>query len=283
MRPFVPAVAGALLAIILLLPVGPTSLSTAGAIAGPRAFGAAPTAPPPPTYPVNGTVTDSLTGEPIVGATVRASSGPMTMTTANGSYVLVVQSGPETFTYSHTGYHGRSVNLPVVSPRIEDVALNPYVWILSGSVLDLATSTPIIGARVNADPGGLSTTTGASGQFHLTLENGTYQVNASASGFLNGSVTIVMNGSPLSKFVLLPPAGSGGGGGSDPTALLAIGLGVAAGVVGLGYLILASSGYRIRFRRRPGPLAGIPGERDPNLPLPQRSNDPRRYPPRRRT
>jgi Carboxypeptidase regulatory-like domain len=237
-------------------------------------------APPPAMYPVNGTITDSLTGDPIAGAMVRASSGPTTTSGANGSYAVVVQSGPETFTYTHRGYHTRSVNFPVGAPRVEDVALNPFAWILSGSILDLATSTPIIGAAVTADAGGFRTTTGALGQYSLTLENGTYVVNASAPGFTNGTAMVTMNGSPLSKFILLPPAGAHGASGTDPNALLAIGIGIAAGIVGLGYLVLASWGYRVR-RKRLGPIAAIPAERDPDLPPQSRSSDRNRHSRRR--
>jgi hypothetical protein len=89
-----------------------------------------------------------------------------------------------------------------------------------------------------------------------------------------------MNGSPLSRFVLLPPASAGAGGGTDSNALLAIGIGVAAGIVGLGYLVLASSGYGVR-RKRLGPMAAIPAERDPNLPPQSRSSDRSRHPRRR--
>jgi hypothetical protein len=129
--------------------------------------------------------------------------------------------------------------------------------------------------------GAVHVTTNGLGQYRLPMENGTYTVSASAPGFENGSVVITMNGSALTKFVLLAPAGSGGG---DNTVgvLVAIGVGVSLAVVGLAYLVLRGWGGRFS-QRGLGPLAGIPGERDPNLPPPTRSGDRSRYPPRRRT
>ncbi|MCI4320111.1 MAG: carboxypeptidase-like regulatory domain-containing protein [Thermoplasmata archaeon] len=238
-------------------------------------------ATPVAAYLINGTVSDSLTHSPVPGAIVRASSGPSTTSAANGSYNLTIQSGPETLTYTHAEYRTRSIPFNLVAPRIVNARLVPFNWTLSGSVLDAATSTPIIGAVVTYLPGGVHNTTNGLGQYRLPMENGTYTVSASAPGFQNGSVVITMNGSPLTKFVLLAPAG-GGGGGNDGTVLVAVGVGVAVAVVALAYLILRSSGGRFS-RRRPGPLAGIPGERDPNAPAPTRSADRSRYPPRRRT
>ena len=240
-----------------------------------------PIAVPFASYFVNGTVTDSLTHAPVAGAIVLASSGPSTVSTVNGTYNLTIKSGPETITFTHAGYLTRSIPLTLVAPRIVNARLVPYNWSLSGSVLDAATSTPIIGAVVMYLPGGVHTTTNNLGQYRLPMENGTYTVSASAPGFQNGSVVITMNGSPLTKFVLLAPAGAGGGG-NDIGVLTAIGVGVSLAVVGLAYLILRTWGGRFSSRR-PGPLAGIPGERDPNRPAPTRSADRSRYPPRRRT
>ncbi len=56
---------------------------------------------------------------------------------------------------------------------------------LQGSVTDGSTSLPIAGAIVSVQPGGFSTTTDATGHFHMALSVGSYDVTSSDYGYFS--------------------------------------------------------------------------------------------------
>ena len=240
-------------------------------------------AAPLASYYVNGTVTDGLTVAPVPGASLRASSGPSTASATDGSFTLLLASGVQTLTVTHPGYHGRSVTINVRASTVLNITLTPYTWVVSGVVLDSATSTPIIGALVQVFPTNLNVMTGGSGQYRFTLENGTYFLNASAAGFASGSVTVTVSGSALVKYIDLSPGGNGPPTGPNTALLVAI-LGViAAGIVGFAYFVLRRWGIRFRRGGTEPPLAGIPAQRDPNAPPPSSRAKERAREGRRRT
>ncbi|HZY69449.1 MAG TPA: carboxypeptidase regulatory-like domain-containing protein [Thermoplasmata archaeon] len=225
---------------------------------------------PAQSYTVTGNLTDNLTGLPIAGALVVASSGPYTTSTANGSFALVLAGGVETLSVTHVGFHGRSVTWILRSTFFLPLRMTPFRWSVTGTVVDAVTATPIIGARVVAEPSGVNATTVAGGSYKLSLENGSYTITASAPGFQSTTATVNISGVGTSKFILLPPANGAGSDGPSIAVIAVIGSVIAAAVVAFAYVVVRR--WRPRTRAlRDAQLAGIPAERDPNAPVRSRS------------
>lgn len=109
---------------------------------------------------VSGVVTESYTGKPVGGATVR--SGEQTVTTgADGRYTL--SNVPESFALSVSAAGHEAVTQDVARTTSVDVALRPNV--LSGVVTDRYTGKPVAGATVRAGSG--QVTTGADGTYRI--------------------------------------------------------------------------------------------------------------------
>jgi N-acetylneuraminic acid mutarotase len=83
---------------------------------------------------------------------------------------------------------------------------------LEGTVSDSATNQPISGATIQVDPLGASTTTGADGTYSLILPVDTYDVTASAFGYVTQTATgveITDGGTTTQDFALVAsPSGS---------------------------------------------------------------------------
>ena len=79
---------------------------------------------------------------------------------------------------------------------------------LNGTVTDSATTNPIAGATVQVVPGGLTTTTDVNGFYQFTLGVGTYDVTASASGYVSETATgvVVTDGGTTTQDFQLDPA-----------------------------------------------------------------------------
>jgi malectin (di-glucose binding ER protein)/carboxypeptidase family protein len=78
---------------------------------------------------------------------------------------------------------------------------------LQGTVTDASTSSPIAGAQINVAPLGASTVTDGSGNYSLTLPVGTYDVSASAFGYVSqttNSVDVTDGGTATADFALQP-------------------------------------------------------------------------------
>ena len=73
---------------------------------------------------VKGTVTDELTGETIIGATISYSGGNGTITDIYGNYTLTLPKGEQTITYSFVGMNPETRDVVVSSrTQIIDVKL----------------------------------------------------------------------------------------------------------------------------------------------------------------
>ena len=83
---------------------------------------------------------------------------------------------------------------------------------LEGTVTDSATNQPISGATIQVDPLGASTTTGADGTYSLILPVDTYDITASAFGYVTQTATgveITEGGTTTQDFALVAsPSGS---------------------------------------------------------------------------
>jgi choice-of-anchor B domain-containing protein len=136
-----------------------------------------------------GTVTDSLTGQPLPGAKIAvtgtATSAP---TDPFGGYKTgTAQGGTYTIRVSRPGYRPdeRTAELRNGQTTVLDVALLPAQSLLaSGTVLDEDTQAPLPGARVllSNETDSVSLTTDAVGRYQTTLREGVYDVSAGQWG-----------------------------------------------------------------------------------------------------
>jgi Malectin domain/Carboxypeptidase regulatory-like domain/Kelch motif/Viral BACON domain len=168
-----------------------------------------PTCTAAPTGTLEGTVTDSVTNQPISGATIEVTPlGASTTTGADGHYSLLLPVDTYDVTASAFGYVSQTANgVPVTDggTTVQDFALvaSPS-GSLSGTVTDDG-SNPLANATVTI----LGTpippaTTDATGHYNFpSVPNGTYNVRAEA-GRCNTAVTdsVVVNGTTTHDFTL---------------------------------------------------------------------------------
>jgi hypothetical protein len=211
---------------------------------------------------VSGNITDSQSGAPVAGATVRDNVGHTAVTNATGGYAISVPYGSDTLVVTAKAYHGISRTLTVQGPLSgEDFVLPPYTYWVKGTIVSDPGSLPIPGAIVNG-PFNMKVVASAQGAFHFILENGTYALTATVSGFETTQVTVTVSGVPISTFLMMVANGSG----PTPLAMAlsgpgaVLGGGVVAGgfVGGVGYVMFRP---RTSHRFRGGaPLAGMPSQ-----------------------
>lgn len=137
-----------------------------------------------------GTVTDSVSGDPVAGSTVTADDGTRqfsVITGANGDYDLFLAAGTYQVVAEAFGYApGGAADVVIVTDQTTrvDVALVPLPrYELTGTVRAAEDASPIEGATVQA----LGTpvpaaTTDATGSYTLILPLGTYAIRGSAGG-----------------------------------------------------------------------------------------------------
>ncbi len=128
------------------------------------------------TGSISGVVTDSVTGNPIVGARVCAMRGGNTITNESGEYLIEnLTPGDYRVTASAEGYCGKTYPdmVTVVDGQTTtniNFALAPCVppprGSISGVVTDSVTGNPIVGARVSVMRGG----------YAITNQNGEYTI-----------------------------------------------------------------------------------------------------------
>ena len=155
---------------------------------------------------IEGTVTDSSTGDPIEGATVTA-NGYSNITDAEGRYSIEVPPGTYNVTASATKYVSQSKTATVTSntKTTLDFALTPLNGTISGTVTDSSTGDPIAGATVTIN--GISVSTGTDGTYSIEVPPGTYNVTVSADGYEDSSntdITVVAEETTPVDFELTP-------------------------------------------------------------------------------
>lgn len=105
----------------------------------PVLFSAAVAAPGADAGIVRGTVVDRLTGEPLIGATVKADSGAvMAATDSEGRYSLDLKDGRHTIAVSYISYSDTVVGvnvLPGTELYVVDFAMSPDATALSEIVV----------------------------------------------------------------------------------------------------------------------------------------------------
>lgn len=159
---------------------------------------------------ITGTVRDSVTNQPIVGAQV-AFSGGTTSTDANGTYSFSgVGEGSYTLTSSVANYatQAQAVTVSPGANSQRDIGLAPLPGSIAGTVSDAQTRAPLPSATVSYSAG--SSTSMSSGGYSLTnVTEGTYTVTASASGYssLSQSISVGPGAAVIHDFALAPLPG----------------------------------------------------------------------------
>jgi len=161
-----------------------------------------------PSGTLDGTVTDSVTNDPIAGADIQVSPlGASTTTAADGTYSLTLPVGDYDVTASAFGYTPDTLPATITDggTTTVDFALDPAPsGSLSGTVSDDA-SNPIANATVTilGTPIPPATTDAAGHYSFASVPNGTYDVKAEA-GKCNDSVTdsVVVSGDTVHDFSL---------------------------------------------------------------------------------
>ena len=145
-------------------------------------------APSATTQGVTGTVSSTVGGAVITGATVTDSGGGSATTDGSGVYNLPgLNPGSHTLTASVAGYTSVTQTTTVAAGTTQTVNFSltpmPATGALTGSVTNASGGAAIAGATVT-DSGGPSASTSASGAFTLSgLSAGSHTLTASATGF----------------------------------------------------------------------------------------------------
>jgi cytochrome c-type biogenesis protein len=136
-----------------------------------------------------------------------------------------------------------------------EMTVAPTLYDLTGLVADAVTSVGIDGATVALVPGGLTTTTNATGAYAFTgILNGTYTLSVSAPGYetTNETVTIAnangVQNVPLYAGTGTAPPGTGGGGGGSPSLLG----GLDAWLIAAAVVVIVALGALVAWTRRKG-------------------------------
>jgi thermitase len=190
---------------------------------------------------IAGTITDSVTGLPVPGATVSAGSASTT-STASGAYSLPnLWAGTYTVSASAAAYltTQKSVSLST-GTTTANFALVPYVGTISGTVTDWSTGLPIAGAAVTT--GTSTASTDSAGAYTLAgLAPGSHALLASAAGYvdLGKTVTVSSGQTTTADFALVDQAITGTIGGTVTDGLtglplpgMTVGNGVASAMTG---------------------------------------------------
>lgn len=160
---------------------------------------------------LEGMVTDAVTGNPILGATVDIDSPQPNFATSdfNGEY-QTGQAIPGDFevTFAANGYIPKTVNATLANGELTilNVELEPLSsYEIAGQVVKSADGTPIAGAQVffRSNDNEYTTVSDAGGNFTFaSVLGGNYQVYAGAWGYLNEDVGNVSISDQTMPFVI---------------------------------------------------------------------------------
>ncbi len=165
---------------------------------------------------ISGTVTDSVTSQAVVGATVTCTGSPTctgTTTVSGGAYTLSnLVDGTYTVRVAFSGYAPQSLQDTVASGSAPPLpfSLVPNPGSIMGKVTNSVTGSPISGAGVSCT-GCTPTSTAVDGTYTLSnLTEGTYQVTYAASGYTSQSpnVNVGPGGTTTENVQLVPNSGS---------------------------------------------------------------------------
>ena len=158
----------------------------------------------PDTGIMSGTVTDAHTGEAIEATVAFPGEAiePAGSDSETGFYSAELPEGDVTVAVSSPGYIGVSETVQVEGGAdfSRNYALQPEPGTVIGSVTDIETGIAISGATVTAtDDTAASDRTGTDGLYEFNVDEGSWSVTASASGYLGATETMdVLSGDVVS-------------------------------------------------------------------------------------
>jgi subtilisin len=161
---------------------------------------------PQPTGDIEGAVEDEDEAA-IEGATVVVEGTSLSATTdADGYYLLEnVPAGDQEVTASADGYYAKTATVTVVEDETvsHDFTLEAIpTYTVSGTVTD-ADRSALEGATVTIEETGQSATTDSEGFYKIeNVEEGTYDITASKSGYISETETITVESDTTVDFVL---------------------------------------------------------------------------------
>ncbi|GMK42639.1 hypothetical protein PCCS19_56990 [Paenibacillus sp. CCS19] len=197
---------------------------------------------------LTGTITDSATGAPLAGASIRVFTSEgitlqTTSTAADGSYTIPsLQPGSYSVVIMDEGYAGRTIGALINAGAVTtlNVALQQLAGAISGTVTD-TSGNPIADAIVRIFSNNIivvRVATREDGTYDIgNLTPGSYYVSVRAEGFGGLSFSAVVNPgeTTIENFVLTPNPGSVSGTVTDSSgnpiagAILTISLNVSGG------------------------------------------------------
>jgi hypothetical protein len=147
-------------------------------------------------YPVQGTVTNASSGQPISNATVSLNLGSSTTTDALGNFFLTAPNGTYTISAAAPGYQDKAALVTVAGSSVsEDLPLPPTpTFPVTGHVAYASNGSAAAGVGMGLN-GMVRTSTDSSGDFLLWTRNGTYFVAAVDPGWPNAVVAVAVLGS----------------------------------------------------------------------------------------
>ena len=165
--------------------------------------------PPPTTYSVVVTITDSSTTALLSGATVTLGTSTQT-TGADGKATFSVAAGTYALATSKTGYGSASQSVTVSADTSITKSLTPnppttpetYAVILT--VTDSMASSAIAGAT--AALGSTTYTTGSDGKATFNIAAGAYTLSVSKSGYSSDSISVTVSADTSLNVALVPVA-----------------------------------------------------------------------------
>jgi 5-hydroxyisourate hydrolase-like protein (transthyretin family) len=211
----------------------------------------------PMNYSVHGFVQDGFTHTSMASVQLVKNGSILAVTNSTGAYSLSLPNG--TWTLDAVAVSSsqlyRTVQFVLAvdgTPLQQNISLFPFQGSLVVTVQNKNTGTPIpdaiIDMRGTAVDGYAITqtlTTDANGRFDLPVPYGSYQLNASASGYAGLGTAVVVSNATVSVTLLLVSHSSSSSSTSLPEmALLDYGLGIVTLVVAMSGIVLW------RFRRK---------------------------------
>ncbi len=164
---------------------------------------------PPATGDIEGTVKD-VAGAAIEGTSIVVAGTGLSATTGSNGYYFIdnVPAGEQEVTASADGYYSQTATVKVeedatVTQDFVLQAITPSpTRTVSGTVKD-GTDNALEGATVTIEGTGLSTTTGSDGSYSISdVEEGTYNITASKSGYSSQTETVTVDSDTIVDFVL---------------------------------------------------------------------------------
>ncbi|NJD51790.1 MAG: CxxxxCH/CxxCH domain-containing protein [Candidatus Methanoperedens sp.] len=149
------------------------------------------------TYTISGYITNKSNGSALNGATVQTNTSQSTTTNAQGYYIFTnLSNGSYLINASLTGYATNSTTRTISGANLTNVniSLSPVpTYLLSGYVTNSSNGAAISGAIVTTNTS-LNISTDGAGYYYFTVNNGTYIITASKTGYNPNSITKTVNG-----------------------------------------------------------------------------------------